>query len=120
MKSDVDYRGIRMLDDRRILGPKMLDWAERAKREAARIAPKDTHTYANTLWARKSRGKFSTCTYGSSVHYARFIEYGSRVPSTKQGKAKKAAKPSGTWRLRPHHTLYTAAIAVGMRVRKSR
>lgn len=118
MRVDIDRAGIRLLDSREILGPQMMEQAERAKREAARIAPKDTGTYAATLWVRKSRGKFSTATYGSDLHYARFIEYGSHPPQNKrkrdQGKAR------ATWRIKPHHTLYTAAITVGMRVRGAR
>lgn len=117
MKVDIDQLGIRRLDSRQILGPQMLDWAEKAKREAARIAPRDTGTYAETLFARKSRGKFATAVYGSGQHYARFIEYGSRPPVNKR--KRDAGKQRGTWRLKPHHTLYNAAIQVGLRVRKS-
>ena len=118
MRVEINQAGIRMLDSRQILGQQMLDRATRARNQAARIAPKDTGTYAATLWARKSRGKFSTAVYGSSEPYARFIEYGSRVQ--RSNRARDADKPRGTWRIKPHHTLYNAAVQTGLRVRRVR
>lgn len=126
MRVEVNYQGIRRLDDRAILGPKMLTWAKRARDQAQRIAPKDTGTYAATLFARKSRGRFSTCIYGSGEYYARFIEYGSRTRPPKaevtKGQQRRRAKRGGTseWKITPHHTLLNAAIQVGLRVRRGR
>ena len=115
MRIDIDRAGIRALDDRVILGPQMVEHADRAKREASRIAPKDSGTYAESLWARKSRGKFATAVYGSSQHYARFIEYGAHPPENRR--VRDQGKARSTWRIKPHHTLYRAALNVGLRVR---
>ena len=105
MRADIDYGGIRRLDSREILGEAMLAAAEAAKTQAQLIGPKDTGLYTNTMFARKSRGKFATAVYGASVRYAPYVEYGSR---TKKGR----------WRIIPHHTLSKAAQQVGLRIRR--
>lgn len=125
MRSDIDHVGIRMLDSRQILGPQMVKFAERARDQAARIAPKDSGEYAATMFARKSRGKFSTAVYGSDRYYARFIEYGSRTSPPKpdaSGSTVNRWRRQGRseWRIKPHHTLFNAAVQVGLRVRSVR
>lgn len=125
MRVVVNPAEIRKLDSREILGPKMLTFAQKARDQAQRIAPKDSGEYAATLFARKSRGRFSTCIYGSDRFYARFIEWGSRTTPpkkevTKATQRRRAKRGYSEWKIKPHHTLLKAAIDVGMRVRGAR
>lgn len=106
MRADIDYRGINALNSAAILGDAMLNAAEVAKAEAQRIAPKASGQYADTMFARKTRGKSATAVYGATQFYAPYVEYGSR---TKKGR----------WRITPHHTLSKAAQHVGLRIRKA-